>query len=241
METKWVVFGGWSLPPEMLKPLFGEQSIYIDVNHLFHQVINNDALIDRWPDRLLDAVMPLLPDNELRLAGWSTGSFFAYALAGLLQPSRLALLSGSLSFCNQGEYRFGQEISRLKIMRRQLKRDRISVLKDFQHQCGLSDYSLSAEIYSPEALLAGLVFLEHADISHLPKTTCPTYLFHGKDDAIIPVFAGEFIAKEIGAKITILPGGHVFFKDEKVQETIKNNFIKDIIYDHFIQSRPTIR
>jgi surfactin synthase thioesterase subunit len=221
MEPKWVVFGGWSLPPEMLKPLFGEQSIYIDVNHLFHQVINNDALIDRWPDRLLDAVMPLLPDNELRLAGWSTGSFFAYALAGLLQPSRLALLSGSLSFCNQGGYRFGQETSTLKIMRRQLKRDRISVLKDFQHQCGLSDYSPFAEKYSPEALFAGLVFLEHVDMSQFPKPLCTTHVFHGKEDAIIPFRAGEFLAKEIGAKIAILPGGHVFFMDEKVQETIK--------------------
>jgi len=222
MAGKWIVFGGWSLPATMLLPLFGSESIYIDVNDHFLALAQKEKLIERWPAILHDAVKEIAAGPGACIAGWSTGAFFAYSMAGLLHPRRLALLSASLSFCTRGEFHFGQECSALKIMRRQLRRNKTAVLKDFQKKCGLPEFCKESENYSTEALNAGLVFLEEVDVSLLSKPLCPTTIFHGREDAIIPYQAGEVLSKELGEQITIFPGGHAFFMDTNVQKTVIN-------------------
>jgi pimeloyl-ACP methyl ester carboxylesterase len=108
-------------------------------------------------------------------------------------------------------------------MRRQLARNKISVLRNFQQQSGMSEYNSMAENYSVPELDWGLQFLEEISLLPLQKPLCPTQIFHGEEDAIIPYQAGESFAHETGAAKTILPGGHAFFLDDASMRTIHQN------------------
>ena len=225
MSNNWLVFGGWSLPPDILSPIFGNNSTYIDVNSLFGDIIIKETIRENWDEILFNKIKHAIPSQDINIAGWSTGAFFAYALTGSVKPQKMALLSASPSFCKRDGFMFGQDRSVIRVMRRQLRRNRISVLKNFQQQCGLNQYNPSSENYSTEELISGLHFLEGINLLPLQKPLCPTLLFHGKEDTVIPSLAGEFFAREIGAAKTILPGGHTFFLDDSNARCIRNALI----------------
>jgi len=99
-------------------------------------------------------------------------------------------------------------------MRRQLRRNRISGLKNFQRQCGLNNYNAVSDKYVRHELEQGLQFLEH--IFFPPAKPLSNTAVSCKEDAIIPFQAGEFLAREIGATKAILTGGHTFFLDDQM-------------------------
>jgi len=223
MANKWLVFGGWSLPPDILSPIFGAHAIYLDVNELFGDIFIEEKQAENWNAILFNKLNPMLPNHPICIAGWSTGAFFAYALSGIVKPKKMFLLSASPSFCKREGFIHGQDRSVVKVMRRQLARNKTSVLKNFQLQCGLHEYNPKAENYSVQELDWGLQFLENISLLPLQKSLCPTHIFHGKQDAIVPYLAGELFAREIGAAKTILPGGHAFFLDDASMGTIRQN------------------
>jgi hypothetical protein len=225
MSNNWLVFGGWSLSPDILSPIFGNNSTYIDVNSLFGDIIIKETLKENWNEIIFDKIKQVIPRQDINIAGWSTGAFFAYALTGSVKPQKMALLSASPSFCKRDGFMFGQDRSVIRVMRRQLRRNRISVLENFQQQCGSNNYNAVSDKYSVDELDQGLQFLEHVFLSPLQKPLCPTLLFHGKEDAIIPWRAGEFFAREIGAAKTILSGGHAFFLDDSNALFVRNALI----------------
>jgi hypothetical protein len=227
MPDKWLVFGGWSLPPHLLSPVFGNEATYIDVNRLFPDIIAKESLLENWKEITFNKIKHLIPNWPVHISGWSTGAFFAYALSGIIKNQRLLLLSASPSFCKRDGFIHGLDSGVLKVMRRQLARDKISVLKNFKKQCGLDEYNAASEKYSTEELASGLHFLEQINLQPLHKTPCPTLLFHGKEDAIISCQAGEFLAQEIGAAKTILSGGHTFFLDGSNAWCIRNAMDKN--------------
>ena len=222
MATEWLVFGGWSLPPDILSPIFGDNATYIDVNTLFEGIFSQEVLPENWDILIFDTIKNAAPDQLLNIAGWSTGAFFAYALSQRINPIKMVLLSATPSFCKRDGFMHGQDRSVVKAMRRQLTRNKTSVLKNFQLQCGLREYNSKAENYSARELDWGLQFLENISLLPLQKPLCLTHVFHGKEDAIVPYQAGESFAREIGAAKTILPGGHAFFLDDASMKTIKS-------------------
>ncbi|MGB7569270.1 MAG: alpha/beta hydrolase [Chitinivibrionales bacterium] len=222
MQSKWLVFGGWSLPPDILSPVFSNEATYVDVNKLFLDIIAEKCLKDTWVEIISDKTAHLIAKAPVCIAGWSTGAFLAYALSTIIKPQKMILLSASPSFCKRAGFVHGQDSAVIKVMRRQLTRNKLSVLENFQKQCGLDQYIRLAENYSAEELTSGLHFLEKINLLPLKKPLCPTLLFHGKEDAIIPSKAGEFFARETGAAKTILPGGHVFFLDDSNALLIRN-------------------
>jgi hypothetical protein len=227
MPDKWLVFGGWSLPPEILSPVFGDSATYIDLNPMFCDIIINETLKENWNEIIFNKIKQIIPRQDINIAGWSTGAFIAFALSGWVKPQKMALLSASPSFCKRDGFIFGPDRSVVKAMRRQLRRNRISTLENFHEQCGLNNKTGLSDKYSVEELDLGLQFLEHIFLFPLQKPLCPTLLFHGKEDAIIPWRAGEFFAREIGATKTILSGGHVFFLDDSNTLSIRNALIQD--------------
>ena len=56
----------------MLLPLFGSESIYIDVNDHFLALAQKEKLIERWPAILHDAVKEIAAGPGACIAGWST-------------------------------------------------------------------------------------------------------------------------------------------------------------------------
>jgi esterase/lipase len=222
MSIKWLVFGGWSLPPGILSPIFGDNAIYIDVNSLFGDIVFGETLYENWNAVIFDAIKRAIPDQPVNIAGWSTGAFFAYALSGSIKPQKMVLLSASPSFCKRDGFNFGQEKSVITVMQRQLKRNKFSVLENFRNQCGLIEYNAASENCSTEELTSGLNFLKKINLLPLKKPLPPTLLFHGKEDAIVPCLAGEFFAEEIGATKTILSGGHTFFLKDSNALFIRN-------------------
>jgi esterase/lipase len=221
MTHDWLVFGGWSMPPEMLSSIFGNNAVYIDVNTLFVEILQEEKIIDNWDNVVLDKIKGFLKSPIVNIAGWSTGAFFAYTLCARLNPKHLVLLSATPSFCKRDDFAFGQNPTVLKLMRKQLKRSKLSVLKDFQIQCGCKEYSPLAERYSQQELIAGLQYLENICLFPLHKPPCAVQLFHGKEDAIIPYEAAEFLAQELGVAKTILSGGHTFFLDDEAAALIR--------------------
>jgi surfactin synthase thioesterase subunit len=222
MKYRWLVIGGWSISPDILIPLFGRKSVYIDINDYFQNIVAGETLDEKWPEKIIHSLSNFIYDTDIAIAGWSSGAFAAYTLAGIIKPKRLALLSAALSFCKRKNHIYGQEQSVLKVMRRQLKRDNIAVLKGFQKQCGLNEYCDKSEKYSIENLNAGLVFLEHVDLSSYPIPLCPISIFHGKEDEIFPCNSGELMSKKTGSEFYALPGGHVFFNIKENHDFIKN-------------------
>lgn len=225
MKYRWIVIGGWSISPDILIPLFGGESVYIDINEYFMNIVDGGTLDEKWPEKILNNLPEIINVPDIAIAGWSSGAFVAYTLAGIIKPKRLVLLSAALSFCKREKHIYGQKQSVLKIMRRQLKRDKIAVLKDFQKKCGLNVYCSDSEKYSFEALNAGLVFLEHVDLSSYPIPLCPIHIFHGKEDEIIPCNSGELMSKKTGSEFYALPGGHVFFNNKSNRDFIHKKFL----------------
>jgi surfactin synthase thioesterase subunit len=221
MIDRWIVFGGWALHPQILQPLFGSGAVLIDSNEIMPDLVRNNELTADWQKTLTDRIIPLIPaDGSFGIAGWSTGSLLAYACANQLQPERGAFISATPSFCRRPGFSYGWKPAALKAMREQLASDPERIIKRFYLQCGIatsSPFSPSPEkrreklLYNEKNLIAGLFFLEQADILPVKKLPYPALFFHGKSDTIIPCDAGKYFCNEAGGTFIEYEGPHAFF------------------------------
>jgi hypothetical protein len=222
MDNRWLVFGGWSLPPVILHPLFGATADYVDVNLILPKLIDSRNILKHsWQSILRTIIMDETGGSFCGIAGWSTGAFCAYALREYFPLCSTLLISAAPSFCTREGFPFGQNPSVIKVMRRQLRRDKTVVLESFRQQCGISaGYPLVQAEYSIETLDAGLLFLEQVSLFPLNTPDLPLNIFHGMDDTVIPV-DGAKVFEEAGASMHYYPGNHVFFLDSTAQHDIK--------------------
>jgi pimeloyl-ACP methyl ester carboxylesterase len=212
MAERWVVLGGWSLSPELLRPLFGDDAVMCDTNLLMPELIAGDRLRDDWRSRALRWLRPQLPQPPFGLAGWSTGSMIAWAVAPPLKPTSLAMLSATPSFCATPSFPHGTRPRVLERMRSALPHDPQAVLASFRERCGM-DPGDTAPSYGTTTLTAGLSFLRHANLPPLEPPPFPVRFFHGAEDQIIPPKAGRSFAAMIEAPFSELSGGHAFFAE----------------------------
>ena len=214
MGEKWIVFGGWGIAPDILRPVFGNESIYIDINDIMPKLFVGNEISQDWLSIVNDMIKPFCNDPPLRIAGWSTGAIVACALAEVVKPESLVLLSATPSFCRREGFKFGIRASVLSAMRSGLAKPDNSVLKDFAVLGGIPEEFVLTNRYYVDNFQKVLMFLEQvnllADISHHAGKTL---LLHGKNDAVIPCGAGEYLAKMLGGEIKLFEGGHAFFVD----------------------------
>ena len=221
----WTVLGGWGVKPTLMKPVFGEQSTFIDINPLMPSLIDNGVLSADWKDRLYKKIVPFT-NSPHYLAGWSTGAIAALALAPILKPSALVLFSATLSFCKRENFSFGARKPVLRSMIQSLGNDSSIVLKEFYERCGLSSEKIDSQ-YTEQELVAGLNFLESVSIDEpeIPAG-CKTLLFGGKQDKIIVPEAGRATGKSLGCLHIEYDGQHAFFiNNEKNIRIIINKLI----------------
>lgn len=215
MAKPWLVFGGWAISPDILRPIFGEEGAYIDINEMMPLLFDDIRLIENWPDIVNNKVEKYLTKEIAGIAGWSTGAMIACRLAQKVSVKKLVLFSGTPSFCRREGFRYGQRSSIVQAMIRALKEKENTVIRDFILQCGLKENNAIIKVYDGQALIKGLMFLEKANlIGALKKTECEALVVHGRDDKVIPYQAGEALAGMIGAECKLLDGGHAFLIDQ---------------------------
>jgi pimeloyl-ACP methyl ester carboxylesterase len=209
MDERWIVFGGWAFEPEILKPLFSENSVYIDVNSIMNEIIGIDkTLASDWPQRIADRFSGFFKDNTY-IAGWSSGAMIAYAVSSLVKPDASVLISPTLSFCRRDSYHFGSKPSLLQSMRLSLQSDKIGVLERFASRCGMDFHSFST--CSQKELENGLYFLEYADLRNVKPPLSPIVILHASNDVIVPPDAGKYLSIHAGAVYKEFDGPHAFF------------------------------
>jgi pimeloyl-ACP methyl ester carboxylesterase len=216
MVDRWLVLGGWALKPDLLRPVFGESSIYIDVNDLMPGFIDNRNLRSDWIDLARAKVKNYLANGAFGLAGWSTGAIVACGLALLSEVENLVLLSVTPSFCRREGFRFGQRPVILDVMRKDLLKPGNRVVGDFGIKSGITGAAQVKVMHDPKNLIDGLHFLEQVNLLPiLKKVSAHSRVLHGDNDPIIPAEAGKMLADSIGAEFSLMPGGHAFFMGHK--------------------------
>jgi len=157
------------------------------------------------------------------LGGWSTGALVVLETA-LRLPSLvrgLVLLSGTACFCCRDDYAAGTPDANVRALQRGLRRTPAPTLESFFRDAA-APQALAADALQGlvagalrldlDQLRAGLDYLRVADVrSRLAEIQAPALLIHGAVDRIVPVAAGEYLARGLcGAKLVILPqAGHL--------------------------------
>lgn len=227
MDNRWIVFGGWSISPDILSGIFGSNALYLDSNTVMPELIGSNGLLKSdWKTILLEKWNILSTTKPLSVSGWSTGAIIATALAKHINPDHLVLLSPTLSFCRKENYRYGVRKSVIESMINSIITDKHKVLEDFRKACGI-DCHLKND-YSSKELIAGLQFLEQVDLRCENKLKFNTIALHGKSDKIIPVQAGRFLCEQLRCRFFEINGPHAFFcsqpETEKLKDIINKTF-----------------
>lgn len=203
MKLVWI--SGWAYDPSIWAPLFAPLGGAWSVDVLDPL----DLLADTTRvDQVLDNDAPAV------LGGWSLGAMLALEWACLnpAPPIPLMLVSATCAFRARPGADYGMPRARLRALRLALKRDRAAALASFY---ALTEASAAAAPLpcvshtnrSTEALLAGLDYLEHADVrEHVRNLRAPITLLHGEDDALIPAEAGRDVKRHAPqAEIVLVP------------------------------------
>jgi pimeloyl-ACP methyl ester carboxylesterase len=233
MVDKWIVFGGWALRPEILRPFFGPHALLIDTNEIMPLLVKDGLLAADWQEILADRIRPLVPEKPRVIAGWSTGSILAYSCAARLRPSCGVFIASTPSFCRRQGFPYGWKPAALKAMRNELAADPEKVLAEVYIQCGIETSSPLSP--SPEErrgksysnnLIAGLFFLEQVNLLPVRPLPFPAFFLHGNADTIIPSSAGKYFCDVAGGTFLEFDGPHAFFINQynKISEIINNYF-----------------
>ncbi len=214
---KTLVLGGWACPPSMLKPLFDENAILIDVNNLMSSLIVDGAIKPDWPLAFAGTLGENITNIDC-LAGWSTGAILSLGLIPIIKPRMAVLLSATRSFCRKDDFRFGMPETMIRGMKVGLKTNRNKTLGQFFENCAIQHPFPDTSAYSTRHLIDGLDLLSQLSYSpaQLSNIDIPLLLLHGKKDRIIPLRAGMDLAETLGADILCLDGGHGFFLQKNV-------------------------
>ena len=201
----------------------------------------------------LKELIDSLAIKKFTLAGWSMASFTIarYYFKYPEDVEKLIFISGTPRFVSENDYPYGQPMSMIKRLERNLKRnnplspfDKGDYENHIREFCGklfisgerIDDSKLSEieslmfnEDFPPssDVVLQTLNSLLKDDIrDNLNDIKVPTLIIHGSIDKICPVGAGKYLAREIpDSKMVILKGvGHTPFltQPEKVNKEIKD-------------------
>jgi pimeloyl-ACP methyl ester carboxylesterase len=224
MDRPWLVLGGWAVSPEIMRPVFGKKSIYIDINEIMPSLIDNEELSEQWPVIVKKSIDANFTMDIAGIAGWSTGAIIACALAQNVPGKRLVLLSGTPSFCRREGFMFGWRPAILQSMRKKLGEKNNTVACEFLNQSGIKESDAGPRRYDEKALSAGLMFLEKVNLlPRLKKVVSNAVVLHGKEDTIVPCQAGAALAGILGAECKLFKGGHSFFIENR------NEIIREIL------------
>lgn len=216
MIDRWIVFGGWGVDTDYLRPLFKGKIMPSDSALTSLSLLRGTGmLLPEWGELLADEFTDVLPRKPFGIAGWSTGAIMAWELARFVNPACVVCLSATPTFCRRPGFLHAQHPSMLRAMRRRLLQDHYKVLNEFYAECGIQQkYEPEfPPIYSSLDLFSGLQFLEQACLFPLQKPEFPSLFLHGTKDTVIPIEAGRYFSGTVGGAFEEYDGPHAFFVD----------------------------
>lgn len=178
MKRRLMLIAGWAHPGECLNPL-----------------------AERLEDHFEVSVHPAEPGFEVRepaiLLGWSLGGMLSLERA-IQQPGHvraLIMVSSTPRFTIAADSTFGTPEANLLQMVNQLKEDVKTTLSGFMAYSALPHRPRVRDLIPQlEALQDGLRYLREKDHrADAPKVRCPVLLIHGRQDAVIPHAASEWL------------------------------------------------
>ena len=214
---------GWAFGPESVRPLATQLGAeLLSVPGLCEPVawVGHVQGISPWAAGLI-ARLSVAP-ARVTIVGWSLGAMIALeaAMACPDRIGRLVLVAGTARFVADAEDVPGVPERNVRAMIAGLKRNRAATLQRFYQDCyrpvdllevsGMRLEQLSQD-WPDEALRTGLEYLRHADLRPgLGALNVPVLLIHGNEDAVIPIAAGEALARTLPrAELCMLPNaGH---------------------------------
>lgn len=227
MDRNWIVLGGWGIKPQIMSGIFGNEAHYLDSNTVMPELLDKDGTLKPDWKSIILKYWNRFSNKPLLVAGWSTGAVIAASIANLINPDYLVLLSPTLSFCRKENYRLGVRRSVLQSMIKTIKTNKEKVIEDFLKACGIH---CKFEVkYSETELIAGLKFLEQADLHFENKLPSNSIVIHGTDDLIIPVDAGKLFSEQLKCSFFEINGPHAFFSSQSESDRIKN-IINEIFF-----------
>ncbi|MDO5576592.1 MAG: hypothetical protein Q4F84_05890 [Fibrobacter sp.] len=231
MDKNLIVIGGWGIKPEILCVIFGKNAHYLDSNTIMTKLIDkNESLKPDWKD-IAQKEWNVLLNKPFMVAGWSTGAIIASAIANQINPDYLVLFSPTLSFCRKENYRFGMRSSVLQSMIKMLQTDKQTVMNNFLKSCGID--GIFENKYSQMELIAGLQFLEQADLRLQKEFNTNAIAIHGTHDSVIPLSAGKLFSEQLKCPFFEINDSHAFFCSQTNAENIKKIIRKTFNIDIF--------
>ena len=180
-----------------------------------------DLPAEEWEEAILES----LPDEPVVLIGWSLGGMLGLRLA-LHHPTRLAglvLLSTTPSFRLRSDWEHACADDVFERFRESLEINEKRLLDRF-FALMLQGDALDRRRYldivrgavnrhhptSPAGLRVGLDLLDGLDLrDSLRGISVPSLVVHGRNDAIVPARAAEFLVAQMpDATLHLLPAGH---------------------------------
>ncbi len=205
MKPAALLIAGWSHPAAALDPLARRLSAVCTPRLL--------AAAD------FDPAAPL-PGPHI-LLGWSLGGMLALEAAAR-QPDRvraLVLVATTARFTLASDWLHGLPPAELRALGRALRDDLATGLQGFRalsaagrdRSAPTPGHALPDPLPALAPLLDGLRYLKETDHRPLlPRIACPALVVHGREDAVIPLAAGQALAAGLpSAQLVVCEGiGH---------------------------------
>ncbi|MCC5855231.1 MAG: pimeloyl-ACP methyl ester esterase BioH [Idiomarina sp.] len=217
----WVFLHGWGMNRQIWEPIRAQLSSHARVRVVDLPGFGDSPWQSEWHDfqhagdavqQHLEAVM----DEPFYLLGWSMGGLFATELA-LRMPTQikgLVLLASSPAFLARENWP-GIRPDVLSAFQQQLKHDfavtvqRFLAVQAMGSPAAKADVKLikqllaQAPIPNPQALAAGLTWLEQVDQrAQLKDLNCPTLRLYGRKDSLVPIAQIDALTPWLGSQTT---------------------------------------
>ncbi|MDD4870691.1 MAG: alpha/beta fold hydrolase [Kiritimatiellae bacterium] len=233
MNSRMIIITGWAHTAEDLSPLCSLLSPKYDIQtistgKLFSMAdINSQSLppVSHYA-KALQGLISRSSEPSVIVA-WSMGALIAMeAITSLsLQINKLIIVSGTARFCASEDYPRGVPESNLRAMTVNITKKTDETLASFFRDAMFPETNnrqiveqkiQRAMPLTIDCLRDGLVYLRQADLHlELSKIRVPTLIIHGREDKIIPVSAGEFLASNISNSRLVVHNdtGHTLILD----------------------------
>lgn len=211
-----VFLSGWGYEPSLWQALAGELSDH----SLYTPSLSTGASdIDTWAD-LVAAEVPA----RSMIVAWSLGTLLALCLAQR-HPGRVGsvlLLGATPCFVAKDDWAHGLDPQVFATFQENFTHDPLRTLRRFLALQVLGDSArstlqpmlephLKTDHASLPGLASGLRILASTDLrDRLPSVQVPCTLLHGKNDALIPIGAADYLHQALGGSrlITVDCAGH---------------------------------
>lgn len=209
-----ILISGWATRADSLFPLGDDLSQTASVHtvslHDLPGLIKTDGDDDRvsqYASGLLSYIQNL--KGRCIVAGWSTGAIVALETAAYYQNqiAGIVMINGTARFCTDRSYEFGRPEVIPRAMSQALSIAGHTVLTGFFTDVFSpfvpdgDEISKSVEAalgIDVKELKAGLKYLREVDLrDRLKNIAVPSLIIHGREDAIVPLGAGQYLADNI--------------------------------------------